>query len=42
MKGDVKTVVLVALGVVVAGLAMYYGKNIQLLDDAHQGFDRIG
>lgn len=36
---DLKFVGLVALGVAVAGLAMYHGRNIGFIADAHNGFD---
>ena len=39
MKGDLKTVALVAAGVLVAGLVMKNFRDIQLIDDAHNGYD---
>jgi hypothetical protein len=39
MKGDVKTVGLVVLGVMLAGLLMYHMKDIELVRQAHGGFD---
>lgn len=39
MKGDIKTVALVALGVFVAGLAMYYARDIDIVNKARNGFD---
>lgn len=28
-----------ALGVIVGGLAIYYGRDIKIMQDAHEGFD---
>lgn len=28
-----------ALGVILGGLIIYYGRDIQILRDAHEGFD---
>lgn len=39
MKGLAKNVAVVAVGVILAGLAMYYGRNLPLLSDARDGFD---
>lgn len=39
MNGDVRTVVLVAVGVILAGLAMRYGRDFPILSDAVNGFD---
>jgi hypothetical protein len=38
-KTDVKTVVLTALGVFVAGIAMYLGRNIDWVKNATRGYD---
>ena len=38
-KADLKMVGLVAVGVMVAGLAMYHGRNVALIDDARRGYD---
>jgi hypothetical protein len=36
---DLKTIALVAVGVIVAGMILNYGRDIKLLEDAHDGFD---
>lgn len=36
------TIGLTAAGVIVAGLVLYYGKSVKILNDAHQGFDYVG
>ena len=33
-KGDVKTVILVMLGVFAAGVAMYYGRSVDFVKNA--------
>lgn len=40
--GDIKTVALVAAGVILAGIILYQGREIGLLNTAHKGFDYIG
>ncbi len=39
---DLKTVALCALGVIVAGIILNKGRDIGILDGAHEGFDYIG
>jgi phage shock protein PspC (stress-responsive transcriptional regulator) len=39
MKGFVKSMLPVVAGVMVAGLAMYYGRDLPLVGDARNGFD---
>lgn len=38
MKGDLKTVLLVAAGVFVAGLAMAYASDVGIVSKARDGF----
>lgn len=38
-KTDAKGVALTAIAVLIAGLVMYYGKNLPVIKDARQGFD---
>ncbi|WP_298334129.1 hypothetical protein [Asticcacaulis sp.] len=40
--GDIKTVLLAAAGVIVAGIILYQGRDIGILNTAHKGFDYIG
>lgn len=42
INASLKTVVLSAAGVVLAGLILNYGRDISFLKDAHDGFDRLG
>ncbi len=37
--GDVKTVLLAAIGVFIAGLAMYAGRSVDFVKNATRGFD---
>lgn len=39
MKGAVKPVLICAVGVMVAGLVMYYGRDLPVIGDARNGFD---
>ena len=39
MKGFVKSTLPVVVGVIVAGLAMYYGRDLPIIADARNGFD---
>lgn len=39
MKGDVKAVAIVIVGVVLAGYLMHLGKDLPLIGDARRGFD---
>jgi hypothetical protein len=39
MNSTAKSVLVTALGVIVAGLAMYYGGNLPLISDARKAFD---
>ena len=39
MSKDFKMVGLVAAGVVLAGLIMYYGQDLPVVGDARNGFD---
>lgn len=41
-KEALMTVALVAIGVIVAGYVMYQGRDIDLLNTAHKGFDYVG
>lgn len=40
--GDLKMVGLVAAGVILAGMILYWGKDIEILNSAHKGFDYVG
>lgn len=43
MNKDIKTVGLVAAGVIVAALVIQYGRgSVPLLQQAHEGFDGLG
>ncbi|MEQ8585933.1 MAG: hypothetical protein RLO01_01875 [Thalassobaculaceae bacterium] len=39
MKGNLKSVALVAAGVMLAGLVMYYGRDLPVIGDARNGYD---
>ncbi|HEV7283955.1 MAG TPA: hypothetical protein VGN75_03785 [Kaistia sp.] len=39
---DFKTIALCAAGVIVAGLILSYGRDIDILNQAHDGFDYTG
>lgn len=40
--GDLKTVALCAAGVILAGLILNWGRDIDFLAKSHEGFDYIG
>jgi hypothetical protein len=39
MKANLKGVAWTAIGVMVAGLVMYYGRDLPVIGDARNGFD---
>lgn len=38
-KGDIKGVLIAAVGVIVGGLILSYGRDIGILKESHEGFD---